>query len=136
MKRRQFLKLTGGLAGILAAGRAPAYAQGTKLHILRWNDFIPQADVELKRQAVEAGKALGAEVTFEVENHGREASSAPTGNFGNHTTHATLGVGDDAAVRWEETSYRGLHYMTITVRPSADRTNSFLFRQRIGVYIN
>ena len=51
MKRRQFLKVSGGLAGVLASGRAPAYAQGQKLHILRWNDFIPAADAELKRQA-------------------------------------------------------------------------------------
>ena len=73
MNRRHFLKVTGataavagtGVVGILAAGRAPAHAQGAKLHILRWNDFIPQADAELKRQAGEAGKALGAEITFE-----------------------------------------------------------------------
>src|SRR5205807_1779765 len=51
-----------------AAGRAPAFAQGTKLHIVRWVDFIPEADVELKRQAPEASKALGAEVTFEFIN--------------------------------------------------------------------
>src|SRR5438046_9563136 len=57
-----------GLAGILAARRAPAFAQGTKLHIVRWVDFIPEADVELKRQAPEASKALGAEVTFEFIN--------------------------------------------------------------------
>ena len=79
MDRRLFIKVTGasavaatsaigGLAGILESGRAPAYAQGTKLHILRWNDFIPEADVELKRQAPEAGKALGAEVNFEFIN--------------------------------------------------------------------
>jgi len=67
MKRRTFLK-TAGVAGILAAGRAPAFAQGTKLHIVRWVDFIPEADVELKRQAPEASKALGAEVTFEFIN--------------------------------------------------------------------
>jgi len=74
--RRSFIKVTGtaavvgstGLAGILESGRAPAYAQGTKLHILRWNDFIPEADVELKRQAPEASKALSAEVTFEFIN--------------------------------------------------------------------
>ena len=53
MDRRSFIKVTGasavaatsaigGLAGILESGRAPAYAQGTKLHILRWNDFIPR----------------------------------------------------------------------------------------------
>src|SRR5205807_7127253 len=67
MQRRTFLKAA-GVAGIVAAGRAPAFAQGTKLHIVRWVDFIPEADVELKRQAPEASKALGAEVVFEVIN--------------------------------------------------------------------
>src|SRR5688572_33271812 len=76
MDRRQFIKVSGttaavaatGIEGILGARRAPAYAQGQKLHIVRWNDFIPEADVELKRQAPEASKALGAEVTFEFIN--------------------------------------------------------------------
>src|SRR5262247_471049 len=67
MERRTFLKLT-GVAGILAAHRAPVFAQGTKLHIVRWVDFIPEADVELKRQAPEASKALGAEVQLEFIN--------------------------------------------------------------------
>ena len=73
--RRAFLKVTGGvaaastgLAGILDSGRAPAHAQGTKLHLVRWNDFIPESDTELKRQMPEAGKALGAEVTLETIN--------------------------------------------------------------------
>jgi multiple sugar transport system substrate-binding protein len=75
--RRSFLKVSGGAAalaatgieGILAARRAPAFAQGTKLHIVRWNDFIPEADVELKtRQAPEAAKALGAEIQIETIN--------------------------------------------------------------------
>src|SRR5258705_11952522 len=57
-----------GLEGILAARRAPAYAQGTRLNIVRWVDFIPACDVELKRQAGEASKALGAEVVFEFIN--------------------------------------------------------------------
>ncbi|MGH7301299.1 MAG: twin-arginine translocation signal domain-containing protein, partial [Candidatus Rokuibacteriota bacterium] len=54
--RRAFIKtagaaaaLAGGVEGILAAQRAPAFAQGTKVHIVRWVDFIPEADVELKR---------------------------------------------------------------------------------------
>ena len=76
MNRRQFMKVSGataavaatGVEGILAARQAPAYAQGTKLHIVRWVDFIPEADVELKRQAPEASKALGAEVVFEFIN--------------------------------------------------------------------
>jgi multiple sugar transport system substrate-binding protein len=73
--RRAFIKgagaaavVAGGIEGILAARRAPAFAQGTKLHIVRWVDFIPEADVELKRQAPEASKALGAEVIFEFIN--------------------------------------------------------------------
>src|SRR5258705_5818004 len=72
--RRAFLAGTAALAAapgpevILAARRAPAFAQDTKLHIVRWVDFIPEADVELKRQAPEASKALGAEVTFEFIN--------------------------------------------------------------------
>jgi len=75
INRRSFLTTTGaavgvaaGLEGILEARRAPAFAQGTKLHILRWVDFIPACDVELKRQAGDASKALGAEVQFEFIN--------------------------------------------------------------------
>jgi multiple sugar transport system substrate-binding protein len=76
LNRRAFLTTTGaavgvaatGLEGILEAGRTPAFAQGTKLHILRWVDFIPACDVELKRQAGEASKALGTDVQFEFIN--------------------------------------------------------------------
>ena len=57
-----------GLEGILAAQRAPAWGQGTRLSIVRWVDFIPACDVELKRQAGDASKALGAEVVFEFIN--------------------------------------------------------------------
>src|SRR5947199_271934 len=73
--RRTFVKTagsavlaTGGIEGILAARRAPAFAQGTKLHWVRWVDFIPESDVELKRQMPEASKALGAEVVLENIN--------------------------------------------------------------------
>src|SRR6266700_5272056 len=62
------LSAAAGIEGILAARRAPAYAQGTRLNIVRWVDFIPACDVELKRQAVDASKALGAEVVFESIN--------------------------------------------------------------------
>jgi multiple sugar transport system substrate-binding protein len=75
VNRRGFIKtagvvaaVAGGIESILAARRAPAFAQGTKLHIVRWVDFIPEADVELKRQMPEAGKALGAEVVLETIN--------------------------------------------------------------------
>jgi multiple sugar transport system substrate-binding protein len=69
MDRRSFVKLTGGgLAGVLAARRAPAYAQGARLHLVRWVDFVPAGDEVLKGQMAEAGKALGAEITLETIN--------------------------------------------------------------------
>jgi multiple sugar transport system substrate-binding protein len=72
--RRAFLKVTGaaaattGVAGILESGRAPAWAQAKKLHLLHWVDFVPAGDEELTRQMGEAGKALGAEITLERIN--------------------------------------------------------------------
>ena len=35
---------TGGLAGVLASGRAPAFAQGTTLHWVRGSDYVPVSD--------------------------------------------------------------------------------------------
>jgi multiple sugar transport system substrate-binding protein len=75
--RRQFLKtgvaagaLAGaeGLEGILAARRAPAHAQTTKLHLLQWVDFIPEGDAELRRQVAEYSKQAKVEVTLETIN--------------------------------------------------------------------
>src|SRR6266849_6559273 len=75
--RRSFLKLsgsgalaaTGGMAGILASGRAPAYAQATSLHWLRWADFVPASDQLLKGEIVkECEKALGMKLTVETIN--------------------------------------------------------------------
>ena len=67
--RRKFLQKTGGLAAIVASGRAPAYAQGTSLHWLRLVDFVPASDVLLRREILpEAEKALGLKITFEAIN--------------------------------------------------------------------
>ncbi len=73
--RRRFLRLsgagaaaasTGGLAAILASGRAPAFAQGTTLHWLKFVDFVPVSDQVLRGKiAAECKKALG--ITLEVE---------------------------------------------------------------------
>jgi multiple sugar transport system substrate-binding protein len=75
MKRRSFLKATGagvaltGIEGILATHQAPAYAQGTTLHWLRWNDFVPAADEVLRKQFIpEVGKALGVKLNIETIN--------------------------------------------------------------------
>jgi multiple sugar transport system substrate-binding protein len=77
--RRRLLKLSGagaitattagGLAAILASGRAPAYAQGTTLHWLRWSDFVPASDQLLRNKIVPQGeKALGIKINFETIN--------------------------------------------------------------------
>ena len=65
--RREFLK-GAGIAGIVAAGRAPAHAQGTTLHLLQWSHFIPAADTLFDAQAREFGKQAGAEVRIERIN--------------------------------------------------------------------
>ena len=76
VSRRHLLKLSGtgaaaatagGLAGILASGRAPAYAQGTTVHWLKWNDFVPAADEYLRKTGIPAAeKALGFKINLET----------------------------------------------------------------------
>jgi len=79
INRRRFLKLSGagavaanagaGLAAILASGRAPAYAQATSLHWLRWADFVPASDKLLKEKiAPQCEKALGIKLNVEMIN--------------------------------------------------------------------
>src|SRR5688500_10305379 len=69
--RRRFLQYSGatGMAGILAAHRAPAFAQASTVHWIRWNDFVPASD-ELLRKSIlpEAMKALGMKINFETVN--------------------------------------------------------------------
>jgi len=67
--RRTFLKLSGGLAGILASHQAPVFAQQSTVHWIRWNDFVPASD-ELLRKSIlpEASKALGLKINFETVN--------------------------------------------------------------------
>ncbi|MGE8941016.1 ABC transporter substrate-binding protein [Leptospira interrogans] len=76
--RRDFLRLsgvgavaakTGGMAAILASGKAPAYAQTATVHWLRWNDFVPACDQLLRQKLFpEAEKALGIKVNYETVN--------------------------------------------------------------------
>jgi multiple sugar transport system substrate-binding protein len=70
MRRRTFLQSTGGgLAAILASGRAPAFAQTTTIHWLRLGDFVPASDALLSKELLpEAEKALGAKIKFETIN--------------------------------------------------------------------
>src|SRR5215211_3326045 len=76
--RRRFVQLSGGLvatagagglAAVLAAGRAPAYAQGTTVHWLRWADFVPASDQLLKGPITQqCQKDLGIKLTVETIN--------------------------------------------------------------------
>jgi multiple sugar transport system substrate-binding protein len=60
---------TGGIAAILATGRAPAFAQAMTVHWLRWADFVPASDVLLKGEITqECQKALGLKLTVETIN--------------------------------------------------------------------
>ena len=73
-KRRSVLKLAaasslGGMAGILATGRAPAYAQNRTVHWLKWVDFVPASDALLRKEMLpEAEKALGLKINLETVN--------------------------------------------------------------------
>jgi multiple sugar transport system substrate-binding protein len=69
--RRRLLKLSGagGLAAMLASGRAPAFAQGTSLHWLKFVDFVPVSDQLLRSKiTAEAEKALGIKLEVETIN--------------------------------------------------------------------
>src|SRR6185436_10039077 len=113
--RRRFLSLsgagvtaasTGGLAGILASGRAPAYAQQTTVHWLKWNDFVPAADVYLRKEGVPAAeKALGIKINLEtiglndLQARATAAIQAKSGAdiimaFNNHSQLYAEGVAD------------------------------------------
>src|SRR5437016_14375883 len=58
---------TGGLAGILASGRAPAFAQGTTLHWVRGSDYVPVSDQMVRTKINEqAQKDLGIKFNLET----------------------------------------------------------------------
>ena len=77
-----------GIEGILAAERAPALAQATKVHLLQWVDFIPEGDVEVRRQVAEYTKQTKVEVTFETINandlQARITAAIQSGSRGRH----------------------------------------------------
>ncbi len=73
VSRRHFLALStcavaGGVESIVAARRAPAHAQGTRLHLLQWSHFVPAADTLFEAQAKEFGKQASVEVKIERIN--------------------------------------------------------------------
>ena len=97
--RRRFLKLsasgavaaqTGGLAAILATGRAPAFAQGTTVHWLRGSDFVPASDVLLKGQITQECQPEGDRYHAQGRNHQRQRPAGAhylSNSIGNRTRH-------------------------------------------------
>src|SRR6266516_4850796 len=65
--RRRALQVTGGgIAAILASGRAPAFAQGTTLHWVRGSDYVPVSDQTIRTKINEqAQKDLGIKINLE-----------------------------------------------------------------------
>ena len=72
MNRRRFLQVSAA-ASSLALGRPPAFAQGTRLHLLQWSHFIPAADQVFEAQARDFGKQAGVEIA--IDNFGSAYSS-------------------------------------------------------------
>ena len=84
INRRRLLRLsgvgaltvhTGRIAAILASARAPAFAQRTTLHWLKFVDFVPPSDQLLKGKiAAECAKALGIKLNIEtIDGNGVQA---------------------------------------------------------------
>jgi multiple sugar transport system substrate-binding protein len=58
---------SGGLAGILTSGRAPAFAQGTTLHWVRGSDYVPVSDQTLRTKILDqCQKDLGIKFNLET----------------------------------------------------------------------
>ena len=66
---------TGGIAAILASGRAPAYGQDASLQWLKFVDFVPVSDQLLRGKITEeCQKALGIKLNVEtIEGNGIQA---------------------------------------------------------------
>jgi multiple sugar transport system substrate-binding protein len=90
--RRQLLVGGAGLAGIIAARRAPAFAQTREIRIIKSSHFVPASDAELKRQGDEWGKQNRA--TFAID-------AVPTGQLNTKKAAiVTAQAGADLAMLW------------------------------------
>jgi multiple sugar transport system substrate-binding protein len=74
LRRRDFLRNALGATALVASSgwmRAPAVIGGEKPHVtmLSWNNFVPEADVELRRQAEVYSKQTGVPVTVDFIAH-------------------------------------------------------------------
>ena len=99
MDRRQFLKVSATATAVTAAGRAPAFAQGTALHLLQWSHFVPAADTLFEAAGREFGKQAGVEIAHRADQPERhpgprdggraERQPAPTSSSSPTTTRSS-----------------------------------------------
>src|SRR3981189_3267352 len=122
--RRRVLTMSapGGPAAILPSGRAPALAQETTVHWLRWADFVPASDVLLKGPITqECKKATGINLKVETVNandlQSRITSAIQSGagadlimGFGNWPQLYTESLADSGDVAEEIAKAQGGYY--------------------------
>src|SRR5262245_30749110 len=65
LSRRSFIRTGAGIAGILAAGRAPATWAARELTVLTAVNYAPSSDVKLADQAKRFGKMAGVNVRID-----------------------------------------------------------------------
>src|SRR5262249_45492556 len=128
---------SGGMAAILAAGRAPAQAQPATVHWLRWNDFVPASDQLLRKELLpEAEKALGIKITLETVNGNdlqpRVTAAVQSGSgadlimvFNNQSALYTESVADLSDIAQEVSSKEGGFYKSSrAVRSEGQKLNA------------
>src|SRR5689334_4690858 len=82
MDRRRFLRVSAAASTVVLA-RPPAFAQGTRLHLLQWSHFIPAADQVFEAQARDFGKQAGVEIAIErIDQNGIQSRVTAAGQSG------------------------------------------------------
>src|SRR2546426_891678 len=99
VSRRQFLGAAAGagVTGVLAAGRAPAFAQTRELTFLTVASFVPETDKELKRQLDEWGAKNKVKVRLDIIAHLQlvtKKASEVQARSGHDLTAVGPGLGD------------------------------------------
>jgi adenylate cyclase len=79
-----------------------------------------------------SGMRFPYEIKCTVENHGDEAFRVAGEKRDNHSSEYTINTQreQERFEHWEQTRYRGLHYLTVEAR-----THGGVFRRQIGVFI-
>jgi multiple sugar transport system substrate-binding protein len=74
VSRRHFLTTATGLAGILASGVPPAWAQSREISYLAWNNFAPASDKKLAEIGQRFTKDTGIKIKIDHIAHAQQAA--------------------------------------------------------------